>query len=309
MGGTYKSIAAPATDQQGNIFFADPVDNRIYRAARDGKISVFREDSGGAATLKIAADGRLLAAQPGRRQIVSYGPTGDVKTVARDVVVHDLAVTPGGGIYFTSPGQPTVSHVDSQGKVRIAFSLGENSVATGLTLSPDQAMLAVTDSREHYAWSLQIGPDGALSNGEPYYRLYVPELAPSNGIDGVTMDSIGQVYFASVLGIQVTEQNGRVAAVLNAPNFGAVSNIAFGGKDLEFLYATEGNRLFRRPVKIRGAAPGPRSNRRNRRSESGPSRAGLTDGPHLLARTQRFNPAQNLARRATPFAIISSLVA
>jgi sugar lactone lactonase YvrE len=66
------------------------------------------------------------------------------------------------------------------------------------------------------------------------------------------MDSIGQVYFASPLGIQVTEQNGRVAAILNGPEFGAVSSLAFAGKDMDWLYAAEGNKLFRRPVKIKG---------------------------------------------------------
>ncbi len=255
VGGPFKSIASLAADKDGFVFFSDSSDRRIYRADPDGKVTLFMEGTAGTTALKMAPDGRLLAAQPARHQIVSYGPTGDEKSVAQDVMVHDLAVTATGRIYFTTPGQPTVSTIEPNGSVRVVFKLGENSTAAGLALSPDQAMLVVSDGRERHGWSLQIAPDGSLRNGEPYYRLYVPELVPGSTLDGVTMDSIGQVYFASALGIQVTEQNGRVAAVLNAPIFGAVEKITFGGKELEFLYATEGNRLFRRPVKIKGAAP------------------------------------------------------
>ena len=35
-----------------------------------------------------------------------------------------------------------------------------------------------------------------------------------SGVQGATLDSIGQVYFASALGIQMCEANGRVAAIL-----------------------------------------------------------------------------------------------
>ena len=41
-----------------------------------------------------------------------------------------------------------------------------------------------------------------------------------SGVQGATLDSIGQVYFASALGIQMCEANGRVAAILNSPEPG-----------------------------------------------------------------------------------------
>ena len=67
------------------------------------------------------------------------------------------------------------------------------------------------------------------------------------------VDSIGQTYFATALGIQLCEQNGRCAAILSKPEpSGTLSAIAFGGKDLSWLYAVEGNKLFRRAVKTRG---------------------------------------------------------
>ena len=57
-------------------------------------------------------------------------------------------------------------------------------------------------------------------------------------------DSIGQVYFASALGVQVCEANGRVAAILNPPEPGAIAALAFAGKDMNWLYVAEGGKLF-----------------------------------------------------------------
>jgi YD repeat-containing protein len=254
VGETYKSVGSPASDKDGNVYFADAAANRIYESDANGKVIVFRENSGGATALRCDADGRLYAAQPARRRIVSYGAGGDEKVVAQNVQANDLAVTVRGEIYYTDSAAKTVGYIDSKGRNRVVSSGGEIAAPSGLSLSPDQAMLAVTDAQTRYSWSFQIAKDGSLINGEPFYRLYVPELSRDSGVTGVTMDSIGQVYFASPLGIQVTEQNGRVAAVLNGPEFGAVSSVAFAGADMDWLYAAEGNKLFRRPVKIRGVA-------------------------------------------------------
>ena len=75
-----------------------------------------------------------------------------------------------------------------------------------------------------------------------------------SGVQGATLDSIGQVYFASALGIQMCEANGRVAAILNSPEPGPVAALAFAGKDMNWLYVAEGGKLFRRAVKGNGVA-------------------------------------------------------
>ena len=75
-----------------------------------------------------------------------------------------------------------------------------------------------------------------------------------SGARGVTVDTGGQVYIASAVGIQVFEQNGRCTRILAKPEFGELSGVAFAGTDLNWLYAAEGGKLFRRPAKIKGAA-------------------------------------------------------
>jgi sugar lactone lactonase YvrE len=254
IGETYRSVANPAGDKDGNVFFADPAANRIYKSDADRKVTVFKESSNGARALRVGPDGRLYASQPARQRIVSYGPGGDEKVVAQNVDATDLAISAKGAIYFTDATRKKVGYIDGNGKTRVVYERGELALPSGVALSPDQAMVVVTDAQARFSWSFQIAADGSLVNGEPFYRLEMPETGWFSGVQGVTLDSIGQVYFASVLGIQMCEANGRVAAILNAPEPGPIAALTFAGKDMNWLYVAEGGKLFRRMVKVNGVA-------------------------------------------------------
>jgi hypothetical protein len=56
--------------------------------------------------------------------------------------------------------------------------------------------------------------------------------------------------------IQFCEANGRLAGILDPPAQGAISNLAFAGKNLDWLHVSEGGELFRRSTKVIGAAAG-----------------------------------------------------
>jgi sugar lactone lactonase YvrE len=100
----------------------------------------------------------------------------------------------------------------------------------GIAFSPDQAMLFVTGAETRFSWSFQIAADGTLINGEPFYRLEIPETAKP-------------------LGIQICEANGRVATLLNSPHAATITSLAFAGKNLDWLYVAAGNQLFRQAPK------------------------------------------------------------
>ena len=55
------------------------------------------------------------------------------------------------------------------------------------------------------------------------------------------------------MGIQVCDQAGRVNAILPTPN-GRVSNITFGGENFDVLFATCGDKVYKRKLKVKGAA-------------------------------------------------------
>jgi gluconolactonase len=256
VGGVYGSVESPTADKEGNVFFSDPAANRIYKADSNGKVTLFKGHSMGARALRGGADGRLYASQAAAKRIVSYGVKGDEKVVATNVEANDIAITAQSELYFTDALHKTVGYVDAKGRMRVVYHGGEIARPAGVALSPDQAMLVVSDGQARFSWSFQIAQDGSLINGEPFYRLEMPEAGWMSGVRGVIEDSAGQVYFATPIGIQFCEANGRVAGILNPPEHGAVSDLTFAGKNLDWLYIGEGRKLFRRSVKVTGAAVG-----------------------------------------------------
>ena len=124
--------------------------------------------------------------------------------------------------------------------------------SNGLTLSPDQSLLYVADSRSHWVYSYQVQPDGTLSHKQRYYHLHVPDSADDSGADGLRVDRDGRLYAATRLGIQVCDQAGRVNCIIPTPN-GKLSNLCFGGENFDTLFTTCGDRVYSRKVKVKGA--------------------------------------------------------
>ena len=263
VGEEYSSVTGLASDKNGDIFFADPAENRIYKSGPDGKVTLFKDHADGAQALRVGPDGRLYASQVGHERIVSYGMDGSEQIVAKDVKANGFVITARGTIYFVDTADKSIGYLDHSGRPRVVYQGGEIAVPTGVGISPDQAMLVVADAQSKYQWSFQIAPDGSLINGEPFYRvetpdtgwrLETPKTAWMTGAHEVMEDTNGQVFFDTPIGIQICEQNGRVSDILNPPEIGEISSIAFVGNETNWIYAAEGGKLFRRPVKV-SAAP------------------------------------------------------
>jgi enterochelin esterase-like enzyme/sugar lactone lactonase YvrE len=254
VGETYGSVAGPAPDDEGNVYFADPDGGRIYKSDAKGAVTLFKDGVSGVRALQVGVDGRIHASQPESKRIVSFGPAGDEKVVAENVEADAIAISKQGTLYFADKAHDAIGVIDAAGGKHTQSFKDAMAQPSALTLSPDQAMLIVGDAESRFAWSFQIAADGALVNGEPFYRLELPETGWKSGVSGVTEDSIGQIYFATPEGVQMCEANGRLAAILNPPEPGAIADLALGGKDRNWLYVAEGGKLFRRPVKVAGNA-------------------------------------------------------
>ena len=98
----------------------------------------------------------------------------------------------------------------------------------------------------------QLQPDGTLKHKQRFYHLHEPDSADDSGADGMRVDTDGRLYVASRLGIQVCDQAGRVNCIIPTPN-GRISNLEFGVADFSTLYATCGDKVFKRKVKVKGA--------------------------------------------------------
>jgi gluconolactonase len=257
VGDVYPSATSLAGDKAGNMFFAVPAANRIYRIDAEGHVSIFKDKIGGVAGLAVGPDSRVYVAQPSMRRIVSYGQGGgDELLVAHDVDASAVVVTRDGAVYFTDTRARTIGAVPFGRPARVVYSGGEIGLPSALALSPDHSMLEVMDARSKFGWSFQIAQDGALTSGQPFWRLEFSEQVDMGGIAGVAMDTLGYLYLPTTLGIEMSNQIGRVELILNKPEPASVITcVAFGGAARDWLYVTTASgRIYRRPVQRTGAA-------------------------------------------------------
>ena len=71
----------------------------------------------------------------------------------------------------------------------------------------------------------------------------------------MTVDAEGFVYVATKLGIQIVDPPGKTVGILQKPDKNDPSNVVFGGPDLQTLYVTAGDKVFRRTIKRKGTFP------------------------------------------------------
>jgi sugar lactone lactonase YvrE len=217
-------------------------------------VSVFLADTKKGDGQAFGPDGRLHAVAGGANQILAYDTSGKSSVLADGFRGNDLVVLHDGGVYVTNPGwngrDPSkIWYISPKGEKRVVDT--GLKFSNGITVSPDQTLLYVADSRSHWVYSYQIRPDGSLAHKQRYYHLHVPDSADDSGADGMRVDRNGRLYVATRLGIQVCDQPGRVNCIIPTPN-GRVSNLCFGGADFDTLFATCGDRVFKRKVKVRG---------------------------------------------------------
>lgn len=251
----YKFTEGPCENSKGEVFYNDVPSSKTYKVGLDGKVSVFLEDSKKGDGQRFGPDGRLVAVAGGAEQIVAYGADGKTSVLADGFRGNDLVVRHDGGVYVTNPGW----NGTDPSKVWFVSAKGEKTVvdtglrfSNGLTFSPDQSLLYVADSRTHWVYSYQVQPDGSLINKQKYYHLHVPDTADDSGADGMRTDRDGRLWVATRIGLQVCDQAGRVNCIIPTPN-GKVSNLCFGGPDFDTIYATCGDRIYKRKVKVKGA--------------------------------------------------------
>lgn len=251
LGQGYQLTADSAVDKQGNVFFTDARNNRILKIDLEGKISTWKEGSNGTHGIALGADGRLYGGQHERKRIVAFSSDGTESVITEGVQTHHLTVTSRNDIYFSEAPAHKVWMVDSTGNTRVVHQ-GINW-PRGLRGSPDQLSLVVNDAQTRSVWTFQIQPDGSLINGRPFYQLETRDGASASDAGGMAFDSEGFLYVATNIGVQVCDPMGRVIAIIDAPASEGVSAVFFGGPALQWLYATDGNRMYRRPAKRYGA--------------------------------------------------------
>lgn len=241
-------------DAAGNVFFADlRGDNAgVYKLSPDGTKSKLYAT--GRSGTRLGPDGKLYAC--GGKTLVAIDPAdGEVTPVADNLGTNDLAVAPSGHVFITDHTKKQVSVVDPRTGQAKAADTGITA-PNGIGLSPDGKTLYVSDYGGVNVWAFQINPDGTLAKKKALMTMQAPKDKPTiAGGDGLSVDADGRCYVTSALGIQVFDKAGQHLGTLPKPGSGPLVSAGFGGKDLDHLYAACGDKLYRRKIKAKGAAP------------------------------------------------------
>jgi gluconolactonase len=240
----------PAANAKGEVFFTDIPRNRIHKIGLDGIVTVFKEDTGGANTLAFGPDGRLYACQSGRKRIVAYDAGGKETIIAEGLGSNDLAVNHKGELYVTDPESKQVWFIGASGSKRVVDTGIDEP--NGVTLTPDQGLLLVADTKGQLVYSFQVQADGSLGQKQPYFYLHVPAGSPRSGANGMKVDTKGNLYVATEMGVQYCDQAGRVNGILSKPQRAWLSNVAFGGPAFDELYVTVSDKVFKRKTRAKG---------------------------------------------------------
>jgi enterochelin esterase family protein len=255
---------AACTDAAGNFYYSDMRAPGIFRVGLDGqKTKVSDEPASG---LKFGPDGRLYGCHGARKRIFAIEiATGKVEVVVEDVQPNDFVVTDRGHIYFTETAKKQVTFLDLKSKaVRVADTGLANP--NGITLSPDQGTLAVSESGGEFVWTFRISLDGSLDGKCPYMTMRrpidpkaesrssePPPYLPRSSGDGMTSDTIGRYFVTTALGVQVFDPTGRLCGVVDKPQADKnVTSCVLAGPNREYLYVTSGDKIFRRKMQAVG---------------------------------------------------------
>jgi len=144
----------------------------------------------------------------------------------------------------------TIFFAPKNGKKKIAAT--DFDEITGLALSSDLWRLYVSDKNRRKIFAMTIEKDGTLSGR---YELGSLHTLPDNlhlGASSLCVDTLDRVYAATDIGIQGITSVGINDLIIPLPGDLTVDEIAFGGENMDWLYARSGNMVFKRKCKIAG---------------------------------------------------------
>ncbi|MEZ5366970.1 MAG: SMP-30/gluconolactonase/LRE family protein, partial [Bryobacterales bacterium] len=244
----------PALAPNGDVYFTDVRKSQIWKIdAKTEKVSLFKENTNHTNGLMFSKDGTLYGCRADAIVTIDL-KSGAETVVVPDVHPNDVAVTAKGDFYFTELGEGKVWNVSAKGEKHLLDTKGVEK-PNGVLLSPDESLLFVADYANRWVWSYQIQPDGTVANGQPFYHLEVGDYSTRSRADGMTVSDTGHLLVATEMGVQICDQPGRVVGVLAKPNAGPFTNVVFAGPDLETLYLTAGDKVYRRHMRMKGVKP------------------------------------------------------
>ena len=256
---SFQAAAGLAANAKGEVYLSDAPAATIYRLGADDMPVAFREHAPGIVGQAFGPDGTLYGIVPDEKKIIAFDPQGTTRTIAEGIAGRDIVVTHDGTLYVSEPGE----HTDMPSRIWQIKPTGEKKIvdqglssASGIAFSPDGSLFYAAEHSTQWIYSYLVQTDGSLADKQSYYWLHVTDIPNNSGAEDLAVDTHGNLYATTRMGIQVCDQNGRVRAILPLPTpCGPVRSLCFGGEHFDILYATDGTQVFKRQLKVPGLAP------------------------------------------------------
>ncbi|SHN41147.1 SMP-30/gluconolactonase/LRE family protein [Chitinophaga sp. CF418] len=250
----------PAADRQGNIYFTDQPNNKIWKYGTDGQLSIFMDSAGRSNGMYIDKKGYLYSCADEQNQLWKIDSHKKITVLINDLNgkklngPNDLWVSPRGDIYFTDPYYQrswwtrTKPEIEGE-KVYVLLHGSRKVIPVVDTLQRPNGIVGTADGKYLYVSDLQGGKtfrytihkDGSLSNAQLFVNM---------GSDGMTTDNHGNVYLT---GRGVTVFNSQGKQIANIPiHEGWTTNVAFGGKNKNTLFITASEAVYTLDMKVKG---------------------------------------------------------
>lgn len=240
-----------------------------------GLVEVWCENTEGINGLNFDSEGRLFGCAGDGCRIVRFETNRDMVTVAdrldgrRINSPNDLAITPGGSIYFSDRVGDVGPDVGIQfsaiisadpqddGSYKTVRRTFDTSMPNGLLFSSDYKTLYVAQSdyradEDRQLRAYPVAEDGSLGEYEVLH-----DFGPHRGIDGMTLSSEGNIVACTGWeisgpggGITVFDPKGRIIETHPTPA-DRPTNCTFVGEDL-YISSIEGHLLVARNTGMTG---------------------------------------------------------
>ncbi len=251
-----------------SLLFSDIPANRTYRLA-GGQLSVARAESNKTNGNTYDREGRLISCEHLTSSVVRIENDGSRTTLASHYQgqelnsPNDVIVDSRGAIYFTDPvfgrteeamGQTREILQPVRGVYRITndarepeLLIADRDAPNGLCFSENEQFLFVNDTTSNEIWRYELKHGSVLAGGGLWAR---PTGDASGSVDGMKIDSDGNLYCTGPGGVFVYSRDASLIGVIAVPE--PVGNFAWGGADLRTLYLCASTTVYSLRVRVAG---------------------------------------------------------
>lgn len=249
-----------SVDKNGDVFFTDQPNDKIWKYSLDGKCSVFLHPSGRANGTYFDKKGNLITCSDEQGQLWSVSPEGKVKVIHSSPAgkqfngPNDVWIHPNGGLYFTDPyyqrsywerSSPDLESEDvyylPKGSKEIRMVGTGMLKPNGIVGTPDGKTLYVADIKAGKIYSFRIETNGNLSE---------KQLIIDKGSDGMTLDQHGNIYLTAAGGVFVYSKEGKLIGHIEVAE--TPTNVCFFGKKRNMLFITARKSVYFLPMAVHG---------------------------------------------------------